>query len=117
MNIKIVNDFTDKPGARYEYQGPFSGELFRNEILYPKFIEAENNKEELIVDLDGGYGYGSSFLEESFGGLVRKLSEEKYKNISNVKKIKIISHDNPVWIKKIEGYIDAAIANLKKGAK
>ena len=117
MIIKVVNDFTSTPGARYEEQGPFSGELFRNKILYPKFIEAMDNGEELIVDLDGGYGYGSSFLEESFGGLVRKLSDEKYVNISNVKKIKIISQDNPVWIDKIAGYIDAAIANLKGGRK
>ena len=117
MIIKVINDFTNTPGARYEYQGPFSGEQFRNEILYPKFIEAEKNHEELIVDLDGGYGYGSSFLEESFGGLVRKLSSENYKNIKNVKKIKIISYDNPVWTEKISNYIDAAIFSLKKGGK
>lgn len=117
MNIKIVRDFTATPGARYEYQGPFSGEQFRNEILYPKFIEAEKNNVELVVDLDGGYGYGSSFLEESFGGLVRKLSEEKFKNINYVKKIKIISYDNPVWVEKIKKYIDDAIGNIKKGAK
>ena len=43
MNINVVNDFTDTPGARYKKQGPFSGEQFRNEILYPKFIDAEKN--------------------------------------------------------------------------
>ena len=117
MTIKVVNDFTDTPGARYEHQGPYSGEQFRNEILYPKFIESENNREELIVNLDGGYGYGSSFLEESFGGLVRKLADEKYDNIIAVKKIKIISFDNPVWIEKIAKYIDEAIINIKKGDK
>lgn len=117
MIIKVVSDFTDIPGARYKQQGPFSGECFREEILYPKFIESEKKQEELIVDLDGGYGYGSSFLEEAFGGLVRKLSEENFKNIYDVKKIKIISYDNPVWIDKIAGYIDSAIDNLKKGAK
>ena len=117
MTIKVVTDFTETPGARYESQGPNSGEQFRNEILYPKFIESQNNKEELIVDLDGGYGYGSSFLEESFGGLVRKLAAEKYKNISNVRNIKIISYDNPVWIEKISGYIDSALLYSKKGTK
>lgn len=117
MNIKVVNDFTDTPGARYKNQGPFSGEQFRNEILYPKFIESEEKKEELVVDLDGGYGYGSSFLEESFGGLVRKLAQENYNKINDVKKIRIISFDNPVWIEKIEKYIDEAINNTKKEAK
>jgi hypothetical protein len=117
MIIKVTNDFTDTPGARYKNQGPYSGEEFRNRILYPKFIEAENSNEDLTVDLDGGYGYGSSFLEESFGGLVRKLSEEKFDRIDDVKKIKIVSHDNPVWIEKVAKYIDEAIVNLKKGRK
>ncbi len=28
--------------------------------------------EQLVIELDGVRGYGSSFLEEAFGGLVRK---------------------------------------------
>ena len=55
-----------------------------NEILYPKFLEAIDSKKILTVDLDGGYGYGSSFLEESFGGLVRKLKKEKNENYKRV---------------------------------
>ena len=117
MIIKVATDFTEIPGARYESQGPNSGEQFRNEILYPKFIECQKNNEELIVDLDGGYGYGSSFLEESFGGLVRKLYEDKYKDIKNVRDIKIISYDNPIWVDKIAGYIESALSSLKKGEK
>ena len=117
MTIKVATEFTETPGARYESQGPYSGEQFRNEILYPKFIESQEKNEELVVDLDGGYGYGSSFIEESFGGLVRKLFKEKYNKISDVKKIKIISYDNPTWIEKIDSYIESAILNLKKGGK
>lgn len=117
MIIKVATDFTDIPGARYESQGPNSGEQFRNDILYPKFIAAQDANEELTVDLDGGYGYGSSFLEEAFGGLVRMLSEKKYSKISEVRNIKIISNDNPIWIEKVNGYINSAISNLKKGVK
>ena len=40
MIINVVEDFTDTPGARYKTQGSFSGEEFRDKILYPKFIKA-----------------------------------------------------------------------------
>ena len=109
MLLKLVDEYTDQPGARYEYQGPYSGERFRDEILYNKFIEALEKNESLVVDLDGGYGYGPSFLEESFGGLVRKLKEEKSDNYKKVKNIKIISNDNEKWIGKIDEYIQKAI--------
>lgn len=111
MKIKIVEEYTDKPGARYESQGPNSGEKFRDEILYPKFIESLKFNENLTVDLDGGYGYGSSFLEEAFGGLVRKLKSEKNSNYRKVDDIIIISNDNITWIDKINGYIEEAIKN------
>lgn len=111
MLISVVKDYTDKPGARYETQGPFSGERFRDEILYPKFKEAIIRKETLTVDLDGGYGYGSSFLEEAFGGLVRKLKKENYENLNDVAGIKVISDDNEAWVNKIKKYIDEAIEN------
>ena len=111
--INVAKDFTETPGARYKTQGAFSGEEFRDNILYPKFIESINNGEKLIVDLDGGYGYGSSFLEEAFGGLVRKLKKEKNRHYKEVKNIEIISNDNIVWIDKIQTYIDEEI----KGGK
>lgn len=109
MVLDVVQSYTDKPGARYKSQGRFSGEEFRDEILYPKFMEAIENGEELIVNLDGGYGYGSSFLEESFGGLVRKLKQEKSANVNCVKDIKIVSNDNIAWVDKISEYISNAM--------
>jgi len=111
MEINIVKEYTDKPGARYEKQGSNSGEKFRETILYPKFIEAIKRKEVLIVNLDGGYGYGSSFLEEAFGGLVRKLKKENNENFKKVTEIVIISNDNKTWIEKIKTYIAEAIVN------
>lgn len=116
IRIKVAEDFTEIPGARYESQGEFSGEKFRETILYPKFIEALEKKENLVIDLDGGYGYGSSFLEEAFGGLVRKLKEEKNEHYVDVKNIEIISDDNIAWIEKIRAYIREEIEN-EKGVK
>ena len=117
MIISVVNDFTDTPGARYKSQGSYSGEEFRNEILYPKFKEALKENKVLTVDLDGGYGYGSSFLEESFGGLVRKLKKEKNPNYKKVLDIIIVSNDNKTWNDKIKLYIESAINSSLKGGK
>jgi len=111
MEINVVKEYTDKPGARYESQGSNSGEKFRDEILYPKFIEAIEKDETLTVNLDGGYGYDSSFLEETFGGLVRRLKKENNENYKRVNEIVIISNDNKSWIEKIQGYIKEAIVN------
>lgn len=65
--ISIANDFSIYPGGRTPEDGDFSGQDFRSRFLVP----ALTHKERIIVDFDGTRGYGSSFLEEAFGGLVR----------------------------------------------
>ncbi len=103
MIIKISKDFTDTPGARYRIESDFSGEEFREDMLEPKFLESARNNEKLIVDLDGGYGYPTSFLEEAFGGLARKYSSEKV-----LRTLEFISNDEPSLIEEIKGYITSA---------
>lgn len=98
--IKVARDFTDTPGGRYIKEGEFSGELFRKKILLPRYNEALQKKEKLLIDLDGCYGYATSFLEEAFGGLARELND---KNILNV--LEFISRDEPSLTSKIEEYI------------
>ena len=72
--INIAKEYTRVPGPRYKAQGPHSGEKFREEILVPAFETARRNREKLIIQLDGvRYGYPTSFLEEAFGGLARKV--------------------------------------------
>jgi len=66
--INIAKDFSRYPAGRYSEDGPFCGEDFRKKFLE----ESIKNNEEIIIELDGTRGYGSSFLEEAFGGLVRK---------------------------------------------
>jgi hypothetical protein len=51
----------------YYEDGPFPGQKFREEILMP----ALKANAKVLVDIDGTRGFGSSFLEEAFGGLVR----------------------------------------------
>lgn len=66
--IRIAKEFTKYPAGRHKYDGPYSGEKFRDEFIVPLIDKGERFK----IDLDGTAGYGSSFLEEAFGGLVRK---------------------------------------------
>lgn len=65
--INIAKEFSRYPAGRYLADGPANGEKFREEFLVP--ILREKNK--AIIFMDGTRGYGSSFLEEAFGGLRR----------------------------------------------
>lgn len=110
MIIKVSEEFTDAPGLRYNTKNfQYSGEQFREEILYPKYMECLAKKEKLIVDLDGGYGYFSSFLEEAFGGLIRKLRKNNLNLKKALKIIEIKSNDNPVLIEKVYNYMKTEI--------
>ena len=70
--IKIATDFSRIPGARYPEEGDYSGQEFRQNVLHPALKKAIEMNVKLIVDLDGTAGLGTSFLEESFGGLIRR---------------------------------------------
>ncbi|WP_297246586.1 STAS-like domain-containing protein [uncultured Brachyspira sp.] len=72
MKIKLSEDYTKTPGGRLSSTGKYSAETFRDKMLIPKLEEAISKKEKLIIDFDGLYGCGISFLEETFGGLIRK---------------------------------------------
>lgn len=64
----IARNFSKYPAGRYKADGRFSGERCRRELLVP----ALRGTDVVVVDLNGTLGYGSSFLEEAFGGLVRE---------------------------------------------
>lgn len=102
LRLSIAKEFTPMPGGRYKKEGSYSGEEFRETVLLPKFLEAANNGVKLIVDLDGCMGYPSSFLDESFGGLARKFSSKKVKEILVFK-----SDEQPSLIQIIYDMIEA----------
>lgn len=98
--IHVASDFSPYPAGRTTGDGPFSGEKFRTSFLVPA-IEA---KETATLVLDGTRGYGSSFLEEAFGGLVRAgFSKEVIHS-----HIKLRSKDEAL-ISEINEYIDQAV--------
>ncbi len=68
MKYCIAEQFTRYPGPRYEKQGPYSGQKFLNDVLIPNIERGED----ITIDLDGTVGYGPSFLDEAFGGLIRE---------------------------------------------
>lgn len=65
--ISVANDFSKVPAGRFYSDGPASGQAFREDLLVP----ALQSSATVVVNLDNTEGYGSSFLEEVFGGLVR----------------------------------------------
>src|SRR5262249_15488736 len=71
--IVIAADFSDAPGARYKTDGPKSGEEFLEELLRPKFEAARAAGGLLLVDLDGTWGYASSFISGAFGALAHEF--------------------------------------------
>lgn len=94
--IKVL-DFDEYPGLRHCSVSEFSGEEFYHKILNDAFKKAYENMEELIVELDGTDAYASSFLDEAFGNLVYDFT------LANVLKlIKIVSNDEPHWVKMLE---------------
>ena len=85
-HIKIATEYSDTPYGRYVTDGDYSGERFREEFLKPALAS-----EEVTVDIDDVEGYGSSFLDEAFGGLVRK----KYFTSQDLQKKLTIKNSDP----------------------
>ena len=56
-----------------------------------------------MVDLDGTIGYGTSWLEEVFGGLARKFGVKRVMD-----KLLFKSEEEPYLIEDILGYIEDA---------
>lgn len=103
IKIKISTDFSDIPSGRTIAEGDHSGEEFRDTILIQKYNEAEYNNDILEINFDDCYGFGTSFLEEAFGGLVRKYHKHGILN-----RIKIISTEDETIPGNIKKYIEDA---------
>ena len=99
--INVATEFSEVPVGRFYGDGPDSGERFRDTLLEP----ALRDHDVVEVNLDGTDGYGSSFLEEAFGGVVRKLGLTE---AEAHRRIRLKSSD-PSYVLEINDYIrDAA---------
>lgn len=105
ITISIAKDFSRIPGARFPKEGDHSGQEFRRNVLLPKLREAITNNEQLQVILDGTAGLGTSFLEESFGGLIRE-DDVQYEVLQ--KTLVLVSEEDEEYIDEINQYIKDA---------
>lgn len=103
--INVARDFTRFPSGRFKRNGSTSGEAFREDFMEPLLKNGEN----ISIELDGTIGYGSSFLEEAFGGLIRSLKISS--NDLNLR-LNLVSED-PTLIEEISSYIEDAGRKLK----
>ncbi len=110
ITISVAKDFSSSPGPRYKREGDFSGEQFRNSILEDKVKQCISTNTKLLIDLDGTAGYGTSFLEESFGGLIRVC---KFDYSIIVKILTFKSDEEPYLIEDINAYMEDAYNELK----
>ena len=105
VRVSVARDYSERPGGRFEWEGPNSGEKFREDVLVGRYREARDRDLPLIVDLDGTSGYASSFLEEAFGGMIRKRYAVKE---DLLRRLTIMSGAQPKWIQRVERYISQA---------
>ena len=100
--IKMGRDFSPCPGGRSRDDGPWCAEAFREDTLRPALAEEDI----VVLHLDCAEGYGSSFLSEAFGGLVRSgdfTAEQLHR------KLRLESRD-AILVREIWSYIDDADA-------
>lgn len=98
--INVASDFSRFPSGRTATDSAFSGQEFREKFLARPLHEGK----QVLVQLDGAIGYGSSFLEEAFGGLIR---EHKFKSKELLKILHFESFDDSL-INEIVSYIEEA---------
>ncbi|NHQ81149.1 STAS-like domain-containing protein [Chromobacterium vaccinii] len=99
VRIDIATEFSRVPAGRYLADGPYSGERFRSSFLTPALERADK----VEICLDGVRGYGSSFLEEAFGGLARL---HRWTVDQLLQKLAFISEDDPTVIDEIKSYLE-----------
>ena len=100
--IVIAKDFTQATGARERADGPKSGQEFLETLLRPKFVEAKDVDGVLLVDMDGTWGYASSFVSGSFGSLAREFTAPVVH-----KHLELKSDEDSVLLEKVNAEIDS----------
>jgi STAS-like domain of unknown function (DUF4325) len=108
MIYNMAKEFSATPAGRDSKDGDYNGELFRLSVLVP----AMNSNEQFVLDIRDVKGFGSSFLEEAFGGLVR---DHGFVATEIKSKIKIL-YKRKYREEEIHSYIDDAQAELDKNA-
>lgn len=107
IEINIAREFSSTPDGRTLKDSDFPGEKFREEIFVPRYNEARKSGKRLKIVFDGCYGCPPSFLEETFGGAVRK-----YGIRGMLDYIDLIANDDETIPNKVKKYVRAAEEKL-----
>lgn len=94
--IVIAMDYSDTPGARDREDGDFSGQEFLEDFLKTRFEKAVKEGYLLQVNLDGLWGWPSSFISGSFGKLSMEVGAEIV-----LKHLVFVSTKRPTRIEKV----------------
>ena len=108
--VHVATDFSPYLGGRYRDDGPWSGEQFRDDVLLPRLQAAMAANDVLVIILDGVAGVPSSFLEEAFGGLLRRRIDWRLADVERSLKLQT---DDP----ELFPYIRLAHEHMKRQDK
>jgi hypothetical protein len=93
LTLSIAEEFSRYPAGRTRRDGENSAQRFRDDYLIPSLRKAVAHDARLVVKLDGVFGYSSSFLEETFGGLVRSRAFDP----DIIERTLVIEAQNPIY--------------------
>ena len=98
--INVANDFSILPGGRKISDGSHTGEHFYHILV--ENLNSLSEDEVLEINFDGGLSAGSSFLDQSFAGLIRNhiLTKSQFK-----KRIHLTATEHPEIIEKVNKYV------------
>lgn len=108
--LNVASQFGRFPGGRFRRISEYSGEEFREQYLEP--VIKDGGK--AVVVLDGVAGYGSSFLEEVFGGIVRAM---RWLTREEVNRHLVVQTTRPSWLIEVNQYIDDELIRQRSGRK
>lgn len=115
MTTIRVADFSTTPGGRTPAQGPKSGQEFRTRVLAPQVKKALQQGGSVEVNFDGVVGAPTSFLEETFGGLIRDL-EVPYDRMEKTLYVTARAKELQAYITLAHRYMQEASDILKRRA-
>lgn len=72
IDLCIAREFSAYPAGREASDGEYNARRFMNELLVPRLRQAIQTDAKLEVNLEGLLACGSSFLDGSFGQIMRE---------------------------------------------
>jgi len=96
--ISIAKQFSEFPVGRTPADTNVSGQAFREKFL----VQRLHNGEKLLIDLDDVEGFGSSFLDEAFAGLIRN---DGFTLAQLEMLIEFKADEDPSLVEEIRGYM------------